>query len=78
MQVILLAIILLALAIGGIAIKMFLIPGGQFTKTCGSTFDPETGKPKPCACASGNPDDCHSSEDEKSSELIVNIKQMKG
>ncbi len=78
MQVILLAIALLALAIGGIAIKMFFIPGGTFTKTCGSTFDPETGKARPCACASGNPDDCHSSEDKKSSELIVDFKQLKG
>ncbi len=77
MQVILLAIVLLALAIGGIAIKMFLIPGGTFTKTCGSSFDPKTGKTNPCACASGKPDDCHNSEEENSSELIVNINPMK-
>ncbi|GEM_PF-674583 len=79
MQVILLAIALLALAIGGIAIKMFLVPGGTFTKTCGSTFDPETGKAKPCACASGQPEDCHSAEGEEkdSSKLIVNIKPVK-
>ncbi len=77
MQVLLLAIVLLALAIGGIAIKMFLIPGGTFTKTCGSTFDPKTGKPKPCACASGQPEDCHNSESEKSSDLIINIKPLK-
>lgn len=76
MQVILLAIVLLALAIGGIAIKMFFVPGGTFTKTCGSNFDPKTGKATPCACASGKPEDCHSSEKEQSSELIVNIKQM--
>lgn len=79
MQAFFLAIILLALAIGGIAIKMFLVPGGTFTKTCGSTFDPDTGKAKPCACASGNPDDCHNTEEEKkSSDLIINIKPYKG
>jgi hypothetical protein len=55
MQLFLLALVLVALAIGGIAIKMFLIPGETFKKTCGSTFNPETGKPNPCACASGQP-----------------------
>lgn len=78
MQVILLAIVLLGLAIGGIAIKMFLIPDGTFTKTCGSTFDPKTGKPKPCACASGNSDDCENAEEDKSSELIMKIKPSNG
>ncbi len=76
MQVILLTILLLALAIGGIAIKMFFIPGGTFTKTCGSSVDPKTGKATPCACASGKPEDCHNSEKDQSSELIMNIKQM--
>jgi hypothetical protein len=81
MQVIILSIILLALAIGGIAIKMFLVPEGTFTKTCGSTFDPHTGKPMPCSCASGNTDECHNTKEEKShssSDLIVNIKPNKG
>lgn len=76
MQVFILAIVLVAIAIGGIAIKMFLLPGGTFTKTCGSTFDPETGKHKPCACASGQPEDCHSTEEERTSDLIINIKKM--
>lgn len=75
MQVFLLALVLVAIAIGGIAIKMFLIPGETFKKTCGSTFDPETGKRKPCACASGQPEDCHSSEGLESSELIMNFKK---
>jgi hypothetical protein len=58
MEVIIPAILLLALAIAGIAIKMFLKPGGSFTKTCGSKFDPETGKALPCSCASDSPEDC--------------------
>ncbi len=60
MEVIILAVILLALAIGGIAIKMFVKPGETFTKSCTSTYDPDTGKSKPCACASGMPEDCDS------------------
>jgi hypothetical protein len=62
MEVIFLAIILLALAIGGIAIKMFLKPGETFTKSCSSTYDPDTGKPRPCACASGMPEECENTD----------------
>lgn len=77
MEVFILAIVLVGIAIGGFAIKMFLIPGETFKKTCGSSFDPETGKTKACSCASGNTDDCHNSEKEKkSSDLILNIKKM--
>lgn len=62
MQVFLLAFILLALAIGGIAIKMFFIPGETFKKTCGSQFDPKTGKTLACTCHSEAPEDCESVE----------------
>jgi hypothetical protein len=62
MEVIFLAIILMALAIGGIAIKMFLKPGETFTKSCSSTYDPDTGKPRPCACASGMPEKCENTD----------------
>ncbi|MBS4012554.1 MAG: hypothetical protein KGZ97_02170 [Bacteroidetes bacterium] len=58
MEIIILAIILLALAIGGLAIKMFIKPGSQFTKTCGSSFDPKTGKARPCTCASEKDNEC--------------------
>ncbi len=62
MEVIILAVILVGLAIGGIAIKMFVKPGATFTKSCTSSYDPDTGKPRPCGCASGIPDDCESNE----------------
>ena len=58
MEVFLLTILLLALAIGGIAIKMFFKPGASFTKTCGSKFDSRTGKPMPCSCHSQTPEEC--------------------
>lgn len=75
-HVFLLALLLIGLAIGGIAIKMFLVPGGTFTKTCGSV-DPTTGKAKPCSCASGNPEDCESSKEEtKTSDLVLDIKKF--
>lgn len=61
MQVFLLAIALVAIAIGGIAIKMFFIPGESFKKTCGSKFDPKTGKALPCSCHSEAPEDCDNS-----------------
>lgn len=43
------AIILIALAILGLAIKMFFIKDSTFTKTCGSV-DPKTGKKVACTC----------------------------
>jgi len=45
------AIILIGLAVIGIAIKMFFIKGSTFTKTCGSV-DPVTGKKVACTCGS--------------------------
>ncbi|GEM_PF-870911 len=62
MQVILLAILLIGIAIAGFAVKMFLKPGGTFTKTCGSNFHPETGEPMPCSCSSDSPEDCESNK----------------
>ncbi len=60
MEAIILAVLLLALAIGGIAIKMFVKPGGTFTKSCSSSYDPDSGKTRSCACAPGMPEDCES------------------
>ncbi len=65
MEVIILAIVLLAIAIGGIAIKMFVRPGATFTKSCTSTYDPDSKKTRSsCACASGMPEDCESKKEE--------------
>jgi hypothetical protein len=58
MQLFILAIILIATAVAGIAIKMLLKPGGSFSKTCGSSFDPETGRTKPCSCHSESSEQC--------------------
>jgi len=58
MEVFLLSVLIVGLAIGGIAIKMFFKPGATFTKTCGSKFDPQTGKPIECSCHSQVPEDC--------------------
>ncbi len=54
----LIVIILIALAIGGIAIKMFVKPKYTFTKTCGSSFDPKSGKPMACSCHSEEKEAC--------------------
>ncbi len=63
MQLFILAIILIAIAVAGIAIKMLLKPGGSFTKTCGSTFDPVTGRAKPCSCHSESSEECDNKAD---------------
>lgn len=66
MEILILAILLLALAIGGIAIKMFFKPGATFNKSCTSSYDPDTGKyTRSCACESGMPEDCDSKKKTK-------------
>ncbi len=47
------AIILIGLAVLGIAVKMIFIKGSNFTKTCGSV-DPKTGKKVACTCGNEN------------------------
>ncbi len=48
-KILLITIVLLALAISGIAIKMFLKKGGEFKKQC-SSVDPDTGERIGCSC----------------------------
>ena len=47
--VILATVVLLGLAIAGIAIKMFVKKGGEFKKQC-SSVDPDTGERFGCTC----------------------------
>lgn len=55
-QLILLSIVVLGLAVAGLAIKMFFIKGGQFTKTCASID--EKGKQVPCTCKNSPDQKC--------------------
>ena len=58
MKVFLLTLILVAIAIIAIAVKMFLIKGGEFKKSC-SSIDPKTGKKIGCICEKeGKKGDC--------------------
>lgn len=52
LKILIITIILLALAISGIAIKMFLKKGGEFKKQC-SSVDPDTGELFGCTCGKG-------------------------
>lgn len=49
LKLILITASILAIAIFGIAIKMFLKKDGQFTKSC-SSVDPKSGKNVACTC----------------------------
>jgi len=65
MEVFFLAIIIVGAAVAGIGIKMFFKPGGMFTRTCGSSFDPKTGKPMKCtSCQDNSPEDCKNDEEQ--------------
>ncbi len=56
-QLILISVLLVGLAIAGIAIKMFLKKDGEFKKSCGSV-DPATGRRIECTCGKPADDAC--------------------
>lgn len=51
LQLVLISIILVAIALAGLAIKMFFLKGGELKKQCGSV-DPKTGNRLSCSCQS--------------------------
>jgi hypothetical protein len=55
--IILFAVVLIGLAIGGIAIKMLLQKGGQFSKSC-SNIEFASGEKVGCVCGDGDPKSC--------------------
>ena len=59
LKLILLAIIMLALAFAGFAIKLIVKKNGEFKKNC-STVDPKSGKPVGCTCGSDGKDQSQS------------------
>ncbi|PLW96247.1 MAG: membrane or secreted protein [Marinilabiliales bacterium] len=57
LKLVLITVGLLALAIAGIAIKMFVKKDGEFKKSC-STVNPDTGEKMGCSCGGGS-NSCH-------------------
>jgi len=71
LKLILITVILIGLAVAGIAIKMFLKKGGEFQKSCGS-IDPDTGKRTSCTCGKQEDTTCknkHSLDDVEFEEI---------
>ncbi len=68
LKVILLAIGLIALAVAGIAIKMFFKKDYQFEKKC-STVDPKTGE-RVSTCGCGSSGYCENSEGSHEKERL--------
>jgi hypothetical protein len=56
------ALILISIAMAGFGIKMLFKPNETFKKTCGSSFDPATGKPMSCGCGSQAREECESTK----------------
>lgn len=54
-KLILITVVLMAIAFGLIAIKMFFVKGAVFTKTCSSDLESHDGKKMDCMCEK-NPD----------------------
>lgn len=72
LQLILITVILVGLAIGGIAIKMFLKKDGEFKKTCGSV-DPDTGQALDCTCGKPAEEMC---DNQKKSIPRIDVKKI--
>lgn len=58
-KIVIIAILFVAIAVAGIAIKMFFLKDGEFKKSC-SSVDPETGERIGCTCgkAEGKEGEC--------------------
>ena len=56
MKLFLLVVVMLGFAFVAIAIKMFLVKGGMFVKTC-SSIDTGTGKKVGCTCGDKSPEE---------------------
>ena len=57
LKLIIISVVLLGLAVAGIAIKMFLSKDGEFKKSC-SSVDPNTGERLGCSCSGENHGTC--------------------
>jgi len=57
LDILIITIILLGLAIAGIAIKMFVKKDGEFQKSCGSV-DPGSGQRIDCTCGKSPEEQC--------------------
>lgn len=76
-KLLILSVVLLAVAVAGIAIKMFVKKGGEFKKQCAS-IEPQTGNRIGCTCE-GSPSDgsCkNENEKKKISPVLAQIKEL--
>lgn len=73
LKVILFAVLLIGLAIAGIAVKMFVKKDGEFRKSC-SSVHPETGERIGCTCGKAEGVVCEN----KHKHDEVTFEEMKG
>lgn len=57
LKLLLITVLLVAIALAGIAVKMFVLKGGEFKKQC-SSVDPTTGQRLGCSCETGGKGNC--------------------
>jgi len=62
-KLIIISIVLLGLAVAGIAVKMLLTKDGEFKKSC-SSVDPNTGERLGCSCDGEKQGSCRNNENE--------------
>jgi hypothetical protein len=61
-EVVIFAVIMIAIAFAAFAVKLFFRKEGQFVKHC-SSIDPETGKPFECVCGGDEKEGCLNRKD---------------
>jgi hypothetical protein len=74
LKLVLISIVFIALAISGVAIKMFFKKDYTFKKQC-SSVDPNTGKALGCSCGGAGDGSCRN--DEVKENPFVKVSKMK-
>ncbi|NOX84661.1 MAG: membrane or secreted protein [Chlorobi bacterium] len=74
LKILLIAIVIMAFAFAGFAVKMFFKKDGEFKKQC-SSVNPKTGQPFGCVCGGESEEKCKNKE--KVNELKIKIQELK-
>lgn len=76
LQVLIISIVLIGLAVAGIAVKMFFKKGGEFQKSCGSV-DPASGKRIACTCGKPEEERCENKHSHSHGHDEVEFEEIK-
>lgn len=76
LKLLLITIVLVGIAIAGIAVKMFFKKGGEFQKSCGSV-DPYSGQRVACTCGKPEEERCENKHSHSHGHDDVEYEEIK-